>query len=427
MTLLGPLLIAAFYGAAIYIGIQQSDQVEVLVLDETSLARNTEFQNTDNFRFKTYTGTAEDLIEELKENNDTTFNKIGVYLPGNITGVNAAKIYYNEPIGSIKQAELRETINDFAEKLKVIKAGIDQDAYATIQTRLNISAIDVNTNSESIEEIKSLIGFFFSFVIYLFIFMYGVQVMRGVIEEKTSRIIEVMVSSVKPFQLMMGKIVGIAMVGLTQFLIWVALSSILMIFVQGALLPDLFDPTMLANVDPGNMMQSQDLMQSQELINAGDNINATQINALVQVLLNTPWVLLISLFIFYFLGGYLLYASLFAAVGSAVDNESDTQQFMIPITLPLIFAFIIAANSLTNPGGDALIWFSHIPFTSPVVMLVRVAVGNVEWWEILTSMIILVVTFLLTTKIASKIYRTGILMYGKKPSYKEIFKWLRYK
>jgi len=168
-------------------------------------------------------------------------------------------------------------------------------------------------------------------------------------------------------------------------------------------------------------------MQSQELINTGSNNNATQINALVQVLLNTPWVLLISLFIFYFLAGYLLYASLFAAVGSAVDNESDTQQFMIPITLPLIFAFIIAANSLTNPGGDAIVWFSHIPFTSPVVMLVRVAAGNVEWWEILTSMIILIVTFLLTTKIASKIYRTGILMYGKKPSYKELFKWLRYK
>ena len=134
MTILGPLLIAAFYAAAIYIGIQQSDQVEVLLLDETTLARTSEFQDTDNFRFKSYTGTVDELMHELKENNDTTFNRIGVYLPGNITGVNAAKIYYNEPIGSEKQAELRETINDFAEKMKVLKAGIDKTAYAEIQT-----------------------------------------------------------------------------------------------------------------------------------------------------------------------------------------------------------------------------------------------------------------------------------------------------
>lgn len=427
MTILGPLLIAAFYAAAIYIGIQQSDQVEVLLLDETTLARTSEFQDTDNFRFKSYTGTVDELMHELKENNDTTFNRIGVYLPGNITGVNAAKIYYNEPIGSEKQAELRETINDFAEKMKVLKAGIDKTAYAEIQTRLNISAIDVNTNTESIEEIRGLIGIAFSFVIYLFIFMYGVQVMRGVIEEKTSRIIEVMVSSVKPFQLMMGKIVGIAMVGLTQFLIWVGLSAVLMIIIQGAILPDLFDPSTVATLNEGNLMQSQDLMQSQELINAGENTNATKINSLVQVLMNTPWLKLIILFVFYFLGGYLLYAALFAAVGSAVDNESDTQQFMLPITIPLVFAFIISTNSIANPGSEAMIWFSHIPFTSPVVMLVRVAAGNVEWWEILTSMVLLVLTFLLTTKIASKIYRTGILMYGKKASYKELFKWLRYK
>lgn len=199
-----------------------------------------------------------------------------------------------------------------------------------------------------------------------------------------------------------------------------------MLFIQGALLPDLFDPSAIASQSQ-DLMQSQNLMQSQELIDAGENINSTKVNDLLRALINIPWVLLVSLFIFYFLGGYLLYASLFAAVGAAVDSESDTQQFMVPITLPLVFAFVISSMAINNPGGEAIVWFSHVPFTSPIVMLVRVAMGDVAWWEILTSMFILIVSFILTTKLASKIYRIGILMYGKKVTYKELFKWLKYK
>ncbi|MDA8715064.1 ABC transporter permease [Flavobacteriales bacterium] len=425
MTLLGPILIAAFYASAIYMGIQESGSMQVLLLDETHLANSKDFPTSENFEFATFNGTTvDDLKNELQEKN--SIDQIGLYLPGNLIKVNEAKIFFSEPLSANKQAELKETVNDFAEKLKVEKAGFDLKAYSKIQTRMNIAVIDVNTNEESITEIKSTIGFLFSIIIYVFIFMYGVQVMRGVIEEKTSRIIEVMVSSVKPFQLMMGKIVGIALVGLTQFLMWIILSSVFMLFIQGALLPDLFDPSAIASQSQ-DLMQSQNLMQSQELIDAGENINSTKVNDLLRALINIPWVLLVSLFIFYFLGGYLLYASLFAAVGAAVDSESDTQQFMVPITLPLVFAFVISSMAINNPGGEAIVWFSHVPFTSPIVMLVRVAMGDVAWWEILTSMFILIVSFILTTKLASKIYRIGILMYGKKVTYKELFKWLKYK
>lgn len=425
MTLLGPILIAAFYASAIYMGIQESGSIQVLLLDETHLANSKDFPTSENFEFATFNGTTvDDLKNELQEKN--SIDQIGIYLPGNLIKVNEAKIFFSEPLSANKQAELKETVNDFAEKLKVEKAGFDLKAYSKIQTRMNIAVIDVNTNEESITEIKSTIGFLFSIIIYVFIFMYGVQVMRGVIEEKTSRIIEVMVSSVKPFQLMMGKIVGIALVGLTQFLMWIILSSVFMLFIQGALLPDLFDPAAIASQSQ-DLMQSQNLMQSQELIDAGENINSTKVNDLLRALINIPWVLLVSLFIFYFLGGYLLYASLFAAVGAAVDSESDTQQFMVPITLPLVFAFVISSMAINNPGGEAIVWFSHVPFTSPIVMLVRVAMGDVAWWEILTSMFILIVSFILTTKLASKIYRIGILMYGKKVTYKELFKWLKYK
>lgn len=424
MTLLGPILIAAFYASAIYMGIQETGSVQVLLLDETHLANSRDFPPTENFNFVNFNGqSVDDLKKELQEKNDG--EKIGLYLPGNLIKVNEAKIFFSEPLSTNKQSELKETVNDFAEKLKVEKAGFDLQAYSKIQTRMNIAVIDVNTNEESITEIKSTIGFLFSIIIYIFIFMYGVQVMRGVIEEKSSRIIEVMVSSVRPFQLMMGKIVGIALVGLTQFLMWIILSSVFMLFIQSALLPDLFDPSAIASQSQ-DLMQSQNLIQSQELNESG-GVDTTKVNTLLRALMNTPWALLIGLFIFYFLGGYLLYASLFAAVGAAVDSESDTQQFMVPITLPLVFAFVISSLAISNPGGTAIVWFSHIPFTSPIVMLVRVAMGDVAWWEIITSMFILIVTFILTTKLASKIYRIGILMYGKKVTYKELFKWLRYK
>ena len=239
----------------------------------------------------------------------------------------------------------------------------------------------------------------------MFIFMYGTMVMRGVIEEKTSRIIEVIISSVKPFQLMMGKIIGIALVGLTQFMLWILLTLIISSFAEILF----FDSSILA---PDGIEKSQE--QSvifTETLKALSGINIPQ---------------LLIAFVFYFLGGYLLYSALFAAVGAAVDAEADTQQFIFPITIPLIASFILMQPVMDNPDGLLAYWTSLVPFTSPIIMMVRLHFG-VSNTELLLSMSLLIIGFLTTTALAAKIYRTGILMYGKKASYKELWKWLTFK
>jgi len=248
-----------------------------------------------------------------------------------------------------------------------------------------------------------IIGSISGILIYIFIFMYGTMVMRGVIEEKTNRIIEVIISSIKPFQLMMGKIIGVAMVGLTQFILWIILTMILLSVAE------LF--FMDANSITNGLNNQEKSLMITEITNLTNNIN------LIQILFS---------FLFYFLAGYLLYSSLFAAVGSAVDAEADTQQFILPVTIPLILAFILIQPIMDNPDGNLSFWMSIIPFTSPIVMMVRLPFG-VPIWEILLSMFILIITFILTTWIAAKIYRVGILMYGKKATYKELLKWISYK
>jgi ABC-2 type transport system permease protein len=254
--------------------------------------------------------------------------------------------------------------------------------------------------------------------------MFGVQVMKGVIEEKTNRIIEIVVSSVKPFELLMGKIIGIAMVGLTQFVGWVMISMVLMFTIFSIYFPNQYNAATQADIE------SQELVSQNNQDQISSNI--IEFSEVSDFLLNDiNWVLMIGLFIFYFLGGYLLYGGLMAAIGSAVDNETDTQQFMLPMSLPLVFAIAISQVVITNPMSNIAFWLSEIPFTSPIIMLVRVAMGvgdgGIPVWELVLSMFLLIATFILTTYIASKIYRIGILMYGKKASYKEIIKWLRYK
>ena len=231
--------------------------------------------------------------------------------------------------------------------------------------------------------------------------MYGTMVMKGVIEEKTSRIVEVMISSLRPFQLMMGKIIGVALVGLTQFLLWIIFTVALSALAELVLLNDTFLATSSA--------------ENQSIIITQIKSFTSGIN-LIQIFLS---------FLFYFIAGYLMYSSLFAAVGSAVDAEADTQQFILPVTLPLILSFILIQPIMDNPEGSLAFWLSIIPFTSPVIMMVRLPFG-VENWEIILSMTILVSTFIITTWLAGKIYRIGILMYGKKANIRELLKWIRY-
>jgi ABC-2 type transport system permease protein len=270
--------------------------------------------------------------------------------------------------------------------------------------------------------VSMILGLIAGILIYVFIFSFGSQVMRGVIEEKTSRIVEIIVSSVKPFQLMMGKILGIAMVGLTQFVLWILLSFLIITSFQ------LLQPEKFSLQDsPQVMLDNKGLTPDEvEQMKMSEMIASDQGNKILEGIASINFDVIIMLFLFYFIFGYLMYAALFAAIGSAVDNEADTQQFMLPVTAPLIISILMAQMVINNPDGVVAFWLSIIPLTSPVIMMVRIPFG-VHWTELALSMSLMVAGFLATTWFAAKIYRTGILMYGKKSSYKELAKWLFHK
>jgi ABC-2 type transport system permease protein len=267
-----------------------------------------------------------------------------------------------------------------------------------------------------------MIGFFFGYFMFIFIFMYGVQVMRGVMEEKQNRIVEVLISSVRPFQLMMGKIVGVAMVGFTQFMLWIGITALMLVIGLAVLASSKFDPSVLA--EGGMTTQVQEQLIAAQAQTAAAPVDADKVEEFIAQV-NVPLVL--AVFAFFFVGGYLLYASLLAAIGSAVDSETDTQQFMFPVTIPMIVAIFIAQLAVVNSESPAVLWGSMIPLTAPIVMMVRVVMGTVPMWQLLLSMALLVATFIGSVWLAGRIYRTGILMYGKKVSWKELGRWLLYK
>jgi ABC-2 type transport system permease protein len=242
------------------------------------------------------------------------------------------------------------------------------------------------------------------------LFIYGIQVMRGIIEEKTSRIVEVVISSVKPFQLMMGKIIGIGLVGLTQFLLWIILSGTLMTIATNVLFKDKMD------------VIKSEMPATQQAVPVQSGPGTDMIKAIQTV----EWTYILPVFIIFFFGGYMLYSALFAAVGSAVDSDTETQQFMLPITLPLLFTYIMSFSFIVNnPDSSLSFWLSIIPFTSPIAMMVRLPFG-VPAWQLALSIVLLIGGFIFTTWVASRIYRVGILMYGKKVSFKELGKWFMY-
>lgn len=417
MTLLGPFLIAGLMMGAIYLGLSDDTNHYVLVVDETPVLDNNlrafEGQLKESAQIK-FDYAHEPLSnEDFKESPYTLMLVINDNIVSNPVAELVSK---KQPSLSVK-SNISKQVERIIEVEKLREHALTYDTYRSISTDVDLVDIDVNNMSRaSHKQEKAIVGFAFAVVIYFFIFMYGVQVMRGVIEEKTSRIVEVIISSVKPFQLMMGKIFGIALVGLTQFALWVLLTGTLTTIAQSVFLPDLGEQAAMA----------QTQMTQQAANDANSNIGQDTVNEYFELFFHEiNWPLMIGSFIFYFLGGYLLYAALFAAVGAAVDNEADTQQFMLPITLPLIFGFIVAELALTNPEGSSTMIFSLIPLTSPIVMMLRVAMG-VSIWEMLLSMTLLVAGFLFTTWLAGKIYRTGILMYGKKVNYRELWKWIRH-
>jgi ABC-2 type transport system permease protein len=292
------------------------------------------------------------------------------------------------------------------------------------------TSVEVNTTlvdetgklTETSTDVAMIFAYLGGFLMYMLVFIFGSQVMRGVIEEKTSRVVEVIVSSVKPIELMMGKVIGIALVGLTQFMIWV----ILLVGAVGVV-----QSTVLSKTNT-EIMQSlpQDIMagnqQVSEVVKSAEvSPELKEISEAFDNVMNLNWPLILLSFVFYFITGYLLYASVFAAIGSAVDNETETQQFMLPVTIPIIIGLLVAMGTMQNPESSIAFWFSMIPLTSPIVMMARIPFG-VPYWQLAVSMALMVVTFIAFVWMAAKVYRTGILMYGKKTSWKELWKWLRY-
>ncbi len=411
MSILGPLLIAVFYGIIIWATVSGGEKKSLYVLDESGLFSN-KFESTSNLEYILINSSLDEAKKKyLKGDIDALLHipKFDIQTPEGF------KLFSKKGISAATRKKIERVIETEIEDSRLNQLGINKEALKSINA--NIDLVTVSLNEEGEEDISTtaatITGFIGGFIVYFFVFFYGVQVMRGVMEEKTSRVVEIIVSSVRPFQLMMGKIVGIAGVGLTQILIWIVLGLIIssaasVFFLQSTGL-DSISSTM------------QNLPSSGSSLPIDNNV-ANTIHALETI--NFP--LIIFSFLFFFLFGYLMYGALFGAIGAAVDSETDSQQFMLPITMPLILSIALSSAIIADPNGSLAFWLSIFPLTSPVVMMIRLPFIGFSW-ELLLSMTLLVGSFLGATWIAGKIYRTGILLYGKKITYKELGKWLFYK
>lgn len=447
MTLLGPILMASLFILPVYLASRQDDKELINVLDETGLFFS-KFENNQNYTFIPVTSSLKDAKETLAAKGEYML----LHIPATQLNIPDNAIIYSDKqptlnlkgyISGVMSKELEkqklaaEIRNEILRNTPGYKAGSDttfvdlmsETILKNIKTDVKITTYKTGEGGEekkSFTELTMVIGYVGSIMIYMFIFLFGAQVMRGVIEEKTSRIVEVIISSVKPFQLMMGKIIGVAMVGLTQFLLWIAFTFIIITAVQTAF-PQQFkkNQTQQAAITGKSVALPNETAPAAPNSISADTGNS-DLNEVFEAFSSINLPVMIMAFLFYFLFGYLLYGALFAAIGAAVDNETDTQQFMLPITVPLIFSLVVAQTIIQNPESPLAFWLSMIPFTSPVIMMVRIPFG-VPTWEIALSAGILIIGFLATTLLAAKIYRTGILMYGKKSNYRELWKWIRYK
>ncbi|HWR75123.1 MAG TPA: ABC transporter permease [Bacteroidales bacterium] len=426
MTLLTPFLIAlVFVIPALLMSNQDKDFKKIAVVGDSDLYRDV-IPDTKEADFEFLPNTS---INDIK-NNFSEKGYYGVlYISDLLVQVPTAVQLISKqqpPIGLTDH--INNSLRKELEKKKLQSYNIENldEILKSISASVDLQTIKIDETGEAKTTSTGFamaLAYISGLLMYMLVFMFGSQVMRGVIEEKTSRIVEVIISSVKPIQLMLGKIIGIALVGLTQFAVWILLTVAIVAVAQSKLLPE------------GTMEQMQQLPQSfaqaEPAAGSADAAAAaetqmTEFQSVFASALNQPWGLIIFAFAFYFITGYLLYASLFAAIGSAVDNETETQQFMLPVTIPILLGLFVAMATMQNPESSVSFWFSLIPLTSPIVMVARIPF-DVPAWEIALSMALMLVTIFGCIWMAARIYRTGILMYGKKTSYREIWKWLTYK
>ena len=414
MTFLGPILMAAIYIIPIMLALNSStDHLRVAVVDDSRWFESS-FKSNEAHTFVPMPGQPIDSVKELVKSG--VFD-MALYVPPTQLNIPSNAVVY-----SIRQVpmEVETYISNVMEKeiedQKLMAKGVDPEIVSAVKTDVNLSIMRMDekgNEKETFTQVQFTLGIILAMLVYMFIMFFGGQVMQGVSEEKTSRIIEVIISSVKPFQLMMGKIIGVSLVALTQFVLWVVLTIVLYFGFSAYL--GLSNPEMLSS---GTVMAQE--------ITSNDILSNESVQNILQIVHSIDFGTIIISFLIFFILGYLLYATLYAAIGSLVDNNTDAQQFTLPVTVPLVIAIISSFYIVNNPDSSLAVWLSMIPFTSPVSMMVRIPFG-VPIWQIVVSVILLAGTFVLMTWIAAKIYRTGILMYGKKLSYKEIFKWLKYK
>jgi ABC-2 type transport system permease protein len=416
VTFLMPIIFIGFIAGSVYFAASGKEETTIAIVNDPGFLKE---------NLKSDSG---DVVFAFPEGADSTNYKDkkfdGILYPELSEGKLVAELHSSKQLGFETTRYLERQLNKALENKLLLEKGIDKSTLDSIADASeenvvlkNMVADEEGKSTESNAGIAYGVGFGSGLLIYMTMFIFGAMVMRGVAEEKTNRIAEVIVSSCKPFELMLGKIIGIAGVGLTQLLLWitlmVALSSSLSAFIPAE-----------------TYQQFQSMQQGQQMVGSAAAANPTALRILEAkstIIESVNWMMIISFFLFYFLGGYLFYASLFAAVGSVINEDpQEAQQLMLPISMPIIFSFVILQSVLSNPGSSLAIWTSIIPFTSPIIMMGRIPFGvpgTVPYWQLAASMLSLIGGFILTTWFAGKIYRTGILMYGKKASWKEMIKW----
>ncbi|MBR3725638.1 MAG: ABC transporter permease [Bacteroidales bacterium] len=424
LSLVVPILLAGVYAIPIILAARPLEHANVLVVDDSGLFQG-QFRSGRDITY--HEAGSIDYARRQLEQTDT-LDAI-VYIPARETTLpRDAYLYYRTDAPSMTvQSDVNSQLQEILRNRILLDVhGLTPDDYTMLTTtHIKLRTQDIETGRDSFLQVKIALGIILAMLVFIAVFMFGSQVMRGVMEEKTSRIVEVIVCSVKPFQLMMGKVVGIGLVGLTQFALWVILSAVAVTGVQ-LTNADLFEQvaqrnnrTEIASKGSEATTQYQTAQYQAEQYQAGEGID-NSLQDLIQGLTDINYGLIILLFIFYFVFGYLLYASLFAAAGSLVDNDTDSQQFTLPLTIPLLLSILLMPAMINEPSGSISVWLSIIPFTSPAAMLLRIPFG-VPVWQVVLSMLLLLATFPLCIWAAAKIYRSAILRYGQKTTWRDVW------
>lgn len=424
VTFLVPVLFAALcmLPALIINGLNEESKT-LAVVDESSVVMPY-LQDSELVSYKDCTGRS---VEELKaELGESDYDAILAISPlDTVARTVSADIFSLKPLGIELGEIVNSRINDAVEAYRISTYDIEDLKVIMEEVKADVKLRSYTLDEEGKETINEsgvfmIVSMVLGMIIYMFIVIFGGMVMSSVIEEKSSRVVEVLVSSVKATELMFGKIIGIALVAITQFLLWVVLTAAII-----GIFGSIAGPSLLADADPATMVQMSagvDAAQAEAIASAMSEPG--EMSVILTTLKNMPIATILVCFLVFFVFGYMLYASLFAAIGSAVENEGDTQQLQIPVTIPILIGFFIAIYAFKAPESPLVFWGSMIPFTSPIVMLARLPFG-VPAWEIIVSIVLLIATVVLCAWISAKIYRVGILVFGKKSTFKDLWKWFK--